>query len=159
MKLRQRDMTTSEEFGLAGERVAPNQRGVTLVELLIVMVVIAVLAAIALPSYLGQQRKGSRAAAQSLLVHIANRQAQYILDARNYAVGPAALGALNVVAPAEVATYYTLVVENGSGGIVPSTPPSFTIRAQPIAGTRQEIDGELSLTHEGAKARGGNPGW
>ncbi len=136
-----------------------RQRGVSIVELLVAMVILAVLAAIALPSYLGQQRKGSRAAAQSLLVNIANRQAQYILDARNYAVGPAALGALNVTPPTEVAAYYAVAIENASGGTAPSTPPSFTIRATPIAGSRQASDGELVLGHDGSKSRGGNPGW
>jgi type IV pilus assembly protein PilE len=148
-------MTLSDSARSARQR----QLGLTLVELLVAMVIVAVLAAIALPSYLGQQRKGSRAAAQSLLVHIANRQAQYILDARNYAVGPAALAALNVVPPTEVAAYYTIVVENGAGGTTPSIPPSFTLKATPIAGTRQESDGELVLTHDGAKSRGGSPGW
>jgi len=136
-----------------------RQRGVTLIELLIAVVIVAVLAAIALPTYQGQLRKGSRAAAQGLLVNIANKQAQYLLDARNYAVGPAALGALNVVPPTEVAAFYTLAIENAAGGATPSTPPSFTIKATPIAGSRQEADGALVLTHDGTKSRGGNPGW
>jgi len=136
-----------------------RQSGVTLVELLIVMVIVAVLSAIAYPSYQSHQRKGSRAAAQSLLMHIASRQAQYILDARNFAVGSGALAALNVALPKDVAPYYTVTIENGSGGAAPEIPPSFTIRATPIAGTRQAADGELVLTHEGAKSRAGVPGW
>jgi type IV pilus assembly protein PilE len=136
-----------------------RQSGVTIVELLIAMVIIAVLAAIAFPSYQSQLRKGSRAAAQTLLVNISNRQAQYLLDARNYAVGPAALGALNVALPTEVAPFYAIAIENASGGTAPSTPPSFTLKATPIAGTRQEADGALVLTHDGTKTRGGNPGW
>ena len=137
----------------------PRQSGLTLVELLIVMVIVAVLAAVAYPTYQGQQRKGSRAAAQSLLMHIANRQAQFILDARNYAVGPGALAALEIDLPTEVAAFYTVAIENASGGTGPTTPPSFTIRAMPIGGTRQEADGELRLTHDGAKSRAGSPGW
>ena len=104
----------------------PRQSGLTLVELLIVMVIVAVLAAVAYPTYQGQQRKGSRAAAQSLLMHIANRQAQFILDARNYAVGPGALAALEIDLPTEVAAFYTVAIENASGGTGPTTPPSFT---------------------------------
>lgn len=136
-----------------------SQRGFTLTELVVVMVIVAILTAIAFPAYQSQQRKGSRVAAQALLVNIANRQGQYLLDARNYAVGPAALGALNVSLPVEVAAFYTVAVENAAGGAVPSTPPSFLIIATPIAGTRQEADGELRLGHDGTKSRGGNPGW
>ena len=149
----------SDRPTVAGMRVRPRQSGVTLVELLIVMVIVAVLATIAYPSYQSHQRKGSRAAAQSLMMHIANRQAQYILDARNYAVGPGALATLNIALPNDVAPFYTLSIENGSGGTTPEIPPSFTIRATPIAGTRQVVDGELSLTHDGLKTRAGNPGW
>jgi type IV pilus assembly protein PilE len=136
-----------------------RQCGLTLVELLIVMVIVGILTAVAFPAYQGQQRKGSRAAAQALLVNIANRQAQYLLDARNYAVGAGALATLNVSLPGEVAPFYTVVVENAAGGTTPSTPPSFLIRATPVAGTRQEADGELRLVHDGTKSRGGNPGW
>jgi type IV pilus assembly protein PilE len=144
---------------VASMRASSRQTGVTLVELLIVMVIVAVLATIAYPSYQSHQRKGSRAAAQSLMMHIANRQAQYILDARNYAIGPGALTALNVSLPSDVAPFYTIAIENGSGGTTPEVPPSFTIRAIPIAGTRQVVDGELGLTHDGLKTRAGNPGW
>lgn len=136
-----------------------RQHGLTIVELLVVMVIVGVLTAIAFPAYQSQQRKGSRAAAQALLVDIANRQAQYLLDARNYAVGIGALGALSVALPTDVAQFYTVAVENAAGGTTPSTPPSFMIKATPIAGTRQETDGELRLGHDGTKSRGGSPGW
>ena len=136
-----------------------RQGGLTLVELLVVLAIVGILAAVALPTYQSQQRKGSRAAAQALLVNISNRQAQYLLDARNYAVGAGALAALNVAVPREVTQFYIIAVENGAGGATPATPPSFLIRATPIAGTHQEGDGELRLAHDGAKSRGGNPGW
>lgn len=136
-----------------------EQRGVTLVELLIVVVIVAILAAVAYPMYQNQLRKGSRAAAQAQMVNIANREAQYLLDARNYAVGAAALTELNVSLPTEVTGFYTVTIVNSAGGTTPSTPPTFTIKGTPIAGSRQAPDGELTLTHEGAKTRAGNPGW
>jgi type IV pilus assembly protein PilE len=136
-----------------------RQQGFSLIELLIAVVVVAILTAIAFPSYQGYLRKGSRAAAQALLIDAANRQAQYLLDARNYAVGPGALAALNITLPTEVASFYSIAVENSSGGTTPTTPPTFLIKATPITGTRQEVDGELRLGHDGGKWRGGTLGW
>lgn len=136
-----------------------GHRGFTLVEMLIVMVIVGVLAAIAFPAYDAQQRKGSRAAAQAAMVNIANRQAQFLLDARNYAVGAGALASLGVNLPVEVSSFYTVTVENDVGGATVTTPPTFTVKATPIAGKRQVADGILTLSHTGAKTRDGKPGW
>lgn len=134
-------------------------RGFTLIELLIVVAVVAILVAIGYPSYQGQIRKGSRAAAQSAMLQIADKQAQYLLDARNYAVGPTALADLSVSLLPDVATRYTLTVKNAANGDVVTTPPSYTIIATPIANSVQEPDGVLTLTHTGAKTRDGKTGW
>ena len=135
------------------------QRGFTLMELLVVVAAIAIIAAIALPAYDAQIRRGHRAEAQQFLVEIANREAQYLLDARNYTVGSTALTDLTLTVPATVAAFYTIDVLNGASGTTTTTPPSFMARATPIAGTKQESDGALTLSDTGAKTRAGNPGW
>ena len=136
-----------------------RQSGFTLVELMIVVAIVAVLAAVAFPAYDYQIRKGHRAEAQQFMVEIANRETQYLLDARNYAVGATAVADLTLTVPTTVSTFYTIKIENGTGGTTVSVPPSFMITATPIAGTKQASDGILTLTDTGAKTYAGNPGW
>lgn len=134
--------------------------GFTLVEVMMVVAIIAVLAAVALPGYDYLIRKGHRADAQAFVSELATRQAQYLLDARNYAVGSTALTLLNVTSvPASVAAYYDIAIETSSGGTTAELPPTFRIRATPKVGTKQESDGELVLRHDGTKSRGGVDGW
>ena len=133
-------------------------RGFTLVEIMIVVVIIAILAAIAIPSYQSQLRKGRRADAQAFMMDLAQKQAQYLLDARQYAVDPDAVKTLGYpTMPTSVADYYTVTVVAGA------TVPSYTITATPIVGKAQVADGALSLTHTGAKNRvdpkAGNVSW
>lgn len=136
-------------------RLKARSRGFTLVELVVVMCVVAILAAFAYPSYEEHQRKSRRAAAQAFLVDTANRQSHYLLDARQYAVGPGAIAALSLAVPPEVAAHYVIAVEPD----VASVPPAFRIVATPLAGSAQVPDGDLVLDHEGARSRGGQPGW
>lgn len=126
-----------------------------MVELMITMLIIAILAAVAYPSYQDHIRKGRRAAAQSFLLEAANRQQQYLLDARAYAVGADALTALNLIVPPEVAQYYTVTITPAA----PTVPPTYTIVATPVAGSTQEPDQALTLNEQANKTRGGQAGW
>ena len=122
--------------------------GFSLIELMIVVVIVAILAAIAIPSYENQMRKGRRAAAQNYLLDIANRQQQFLLDARRYAT---TVGELNITVPPEVTPFYTVTIAAAG------PPPTFVITASPIGA--QTADGALTLNQQSAKTRGGNPGW
>jgi type IV pilus assembly protein PilE len=126
-------------------------RGFTLIEVMIVVVVIAILAAIAIPSYQSQLRKGRRADAQAFMMDLAQREQQYLLDARTYALDPGAAATLGFTGgiPTSVSNFYTVTV----GPAAPTTPPSFTVTAAPIAGKAQVKDGTLTLTSTGNKTR------
>ena len=121
--------------------------------MMVVVTIVAIVAAVAYPAYMDHVRKGHRAAAQAFLIEVGARQQQYLLDARNYAVGAGALTALNLSVPAEVSPYYTITVEPAA----PTVPPTYRLTATPIAGSMQASDGALTLDQDGAKSRNGKP--
>jgi type IV pilus assembly protein PilE len=128
---------------LTTQRATLQHRGFTLIELLIVVAIVAILAVIALPSYQAQVRKGHRAAAQSYMMDLAQRQGHYLLAARAYAPTEAALG--YPATPADVASYYAI-----DPFAVPAvSPPAFTITARAIGA--QVADGDLTIDNQGTK--------
>ncbi len=56
------------------------QRGVTLMELMIVLTVIGILTAIAVPSYRDQVNKGNRAEARSLMYEVLQKEERFYSD-------------------------------------------------------------------------------
>lgn len=132
-----------------------KQHGFTLIDLMIAVVVVGVLASVAYPAYMDYVRKGRRSAAQAFVIQIADREQQYLLDARTYALGDGALSTLNLTTPPEVSRYYGITV----GPEAPTTPPSFTITATPIEGSAQAADGVLTLNQLGNRTRNGHAGW
>lgn len=66
-----------------GTRYVP-QRGFTLIELMIVVAVVAILAAIAFPSYRDYVLRSNRAVAKSMLTQVADRQEQFYVSNKRY---------------------------------------------------------------------------
>jgi len=121
--------------------------GFTLIELMIVVAVLAILVAIAYPSYQNQIKKGLRSAGQQFLMDIAQRQEQYLLDQRWYAGD---LATLNMQPPTEVAGNYN----TSTTGLVFTVPaqatgvtPTYTISLAPLSTGPLAGDGTLVINN------------
>ena len=126
---------------------ATRLAGFTLIELVIVIVIVSVLAAIALPAYQDSMRKGRRADAKAALMDAANRQERFMLDRSAYTRDMKNLGfGDDPMVSGE--GYYNIDVDETATATLcgyafdpnDNARPCFVLTATPVSGRAQDDD-------------------
>lgn len=133
-----------------------TQHGFTLIELMMVIAIVGILAAVAYPSYTQYIVKSNRSAALGFMLAVASKQEQYILDARSYATDMTALGYPDSSIPKEVKDNYAVTVTANNT----APPPTYTVTATPTDTykqlSRDTKCGTLTLDQAGNKGKSGS---
>lgn len=119
--------------------------GLTLIEVMITIAILAILAAIAYPSYTKYKIKGNRVDVQSELMRVAGRLQSYKLANNTYA--SATLTGVGGTAnyPVSGTAYYTITLA------VDSDNQGYTLTATPVSTSLQTGNGVVCLNQDGQK--------
>lgn len=121
-------MSVRDTFMNRFELPPRRARGFTLIELVIAMVVVAILAAIAIPSYDYAVQKSRRTDAKTAVLDLAAREQRYYSVQNAFTTSFVALGYASAGNPTSVSVgsgYYNVTL----GPAAPTDPPTFTVTA------------------------------
>jgi type IV pilus assembly protein PilE len=133
---------------------AQRERGFTLIELMVVVVIATILLAIAVPNYMSQMRQSRRTEAKTALLDLAGREERFFSTAAavagpNYSLTPSDIGYTGAWPILIGSNYYRVSVcvpaAAACQGVNLTMPtvaaaPSYVIVAQPAPGTSQVND-------------------
>lgn len=129
-----------------------RELGFSLIELMVVVAVVGILAAIALPSYRDHIKKSKRAEAQAYMMAVAARQQQFLVDTRAYGKLADLIAGLPI--PSSVSSAYDITMPDPSG-----TSPAFTLTATPKTDQASDKCGTMTINQTGAKTAATSGCW
>lgn len=132
-------------------------KGFTLIEVMIVVAIVGILVAVALPSYQKYIIRAARVQAQAELLELASLQEKIFLNSNSYAFSVTA--AYNGTAagglgrnPAQTRDgRYTLALVDSAGAVMTASAQSFFLMATPAVGTQQVGDGNILVSETGRR--------
>ncbi len=126
--------------------------GFTLIELMIVVTIVAILAAIAVPSYNSSIRKSRRTEAKTALADLAAREERYFATQNLYAGDPVSLKYVaaggSTAWPVPIGNYYqisSVAVTQAAASATATTPGTYILQITPLAGSTQLQDTACQL--------------
>lgn len=131
---------------IMASRGSAHARGFTLIELMIVVVVIAILAAIAIPNYRNYVLRAHRTDGKDLLMRLAQAQERYYTANNAYAGTAAVLGQ----ASTSENGYYVARIATAA------TAQTYTLTAVPQGGQAVDVCANLTLDNTGVKGYSGS---
>lgn len=134
-----------------------NNKGFTLIEMMITVAILGIISAIAIPSYAEYVRKGKRADAKVELLKIAQLQESYFVQNLSYASTLAQLGLTGTVTSEQ--GVYEMSVEatpstcTGVSGA--NACNGFTLTAEALGAQANDKCEDFTLSNTGVKGRSG----
>lgn len=129
-------------------------KGFTLIEVMIVIVIVGILAAVALPSYRNHVIRAARVQAQTELLELASLQEKIFLNSNNYTASVTGDyngttgGGLGRASGQTNDGRYNLSLD------ITAPAQTFVLTATPVTGSTQEGDGNLSISESGKRLWG-----
>ncbi len=122
----------------------PTQQGFSLTELMIVVAIVAILAAIGMPAYRNYAMQAKRADAHNAITTMANLQERFFTENNSYAGNPTQLGYASSTPPSTDG-YWQLSIPSASA-------TGYTLRAVPSATHTDPDCAQIEQNSLGAKS-------
>ncbi len=129
-----------------------SDNGFSLIELLIVIAIMGIMAAVAIPSYTDYMLKSRRVDATSFLTEVASEQVRFYSEYNRYTGKMSELGYGDEDTADSKEGHYTVSI------VVPADGQSYTLTATPLAGSPQAKDdvcANISLTSSSQRSISG----